>query len=282
MGLPVRIVLHAGDEARGRAAARVAFARIASLDRSMSDYRTDSELHRIQDHAGSWVRVTRDVYLVLERSIEIARASEGAFDPTVGPLVALWREARKSRAKPSDALLDEARKLVGWQHIALDSARRAVRLDRPSMRLDLGGIAKGYILQEAVRALERRGVTRVLVEAGGDIVVGEAPPGRAGWSIDVSAEADAAFRERAGRLTNAALATSGPTVQFVELDGVRHSHVVDPRTGLALTNGVLVSVIARDGAIADALATALSVAGNAGGDLLAKYADALATFELSR
>jgi thiamine biosynthesis lipoprotein len=283
MGLPVRIVLHANNVARGRDAAREAFARIASLDRSMSDYRTDSEVHRIHDHAGSWVEVSTDLYAVLERSLEIARASDGAFDPTVGPLVALWRQARTSRVKPAESALDRARTLVGWQHVAMDPARRAVRLVRSGMRLDLGGIAKGYILQEAVRTLERRGVTRVLVEAGGDIVVGDAPPGRGGWSIEVSTDADPAFRDRAGGLTNAALATSGPTVQFVEIEGVRYSHVVDPRTGLGLTNGVLARVIAPDGAVADALATALSVTERErAGRLLARYPDAIASLELGR
>ena len=128
------------------------------------------------------------------------------------------------------------------------------------MRLDLGGIAKGYILQQALGAMVPLGVTQALVEAGGDIVVGDAPPGRDGWRIDV-AGSDAVFAARAARLTNAALATSGPTAQFVEIDGVRYSHVVDPRTGMGLTNGVTARVIARDGATADALATALTVAG---------------------
>ena len=127
------------------------------------------------------------------------------------------------------------------------------------MRLDLGGIAKGYILEEALHTLRSAGVRRALIEAGGDIVVGDAPPDRDGWRIDVTG-ADREFAARAAKLTNAALATSGPTAQFVEIDGVRYSHVVDPRTGVGLTNHVTAHVIARDGATADALATALTVA----------------------
>jgi thiamine biosynthesis lipoprotein len=131
------------------------------------------------------------------------------------------------------------------------------------MRLDLGGIAKGYILQEALATLRRAGIDRALVESGGDIVVGDAPPGHDGWTIDVSA-ADPDFRQSASRLTNVALSTSGATAQFVEIDGVRYSHVVDPRTGLGVTNGLTAHVIAQDAATADALATALAVVGHQG------------------
>ncbi len=128
------------------------------------------------------------------------------------------------------------------------------------MRLDFGGIAKGYILQEALRAAAAAGVTRALLEAGGDIVVGDPPPEREGWSIDAQAS-DKPFADQAGRLRNRAIATSGPTAQFVEIDGVRYSHVIDPRRGLGLTHDVVARVIAADGATADALATAATVLG---------------------
>ncbi len=172
---------------------------------------------------------------MLERAVEIARATEGAFDPTVGPLVLLWREARQTARMPDASAIARAREAVGWRRIEFDKSKRAVRLSRPDMRLDLGGIAKGYILEEALRTLRAAGVRRALIEAGGDIVVGDAPPDRDGWRIDVIG-ADREFAARAAKLTNAALATSGPTAQFVEIDGVRYSHVVDPRTGVGLTN----------------------------------------------
>ena len=256
MGLPVRIRLYSSSEEAAGTAAAAAFARIAALDQMMSDYRPDSELRRL---GSSWSPVSRELFAVLERAIEIADATGGAFDPTVGPLVALWREARQSHRLPDASAIDTAKTLVGWRLVQLDAARPAVRLAREGVRLDLGGIAKGYIIQQALQAMIPFGVTRALVEAGGDIVVGDAPPGRDGWSIDVTGS-DAEFVARAARLTNAALATSGPTAQFVEIDGVRYSHVVDPRTGLGLTNQVTARVIAADGATADALATALTVA----------------------
>ena len=129
------------------------------------------------------------------------------------------------------------------------------------MRLDLGGIAKGYILQQGLAALDAHGVTRALLDAGGDIVAGDAPPGTAGWAIDAP-HADRTFAARAAALVRSALATSGATSQFVEIDGARYSHVIDPRTGVGITDGLVTSVIAPDGATADALATAIGVLGS--------------------
>lgn len=256
MGVPVRLVVHAGDGAAARAAARAAYARIADLDAIMSDYRAESEVRRLADVRDGWTSVSPELFEVLARALEIAQVSDGVFDPTVGPLVALWREARREGRLPDMSRLARARARVGWRAIEMDSARRAVRLARDSMRLDLGGIAKGYILHEALGALRAQGVPRALIEAGGDLVLGEAPPGKSGWTVSIAG--------RDTLLSRVAVATSGPTEQFVEIDGVRYSHVIDVRTGLgARVEGVarIVTVIADNGATADAIATALSAAG---------------------
>lgn len=275
MGLPVRLVLHAPNRSAAESAARDAFARIAELDRMMSDYRPDSELREIADKR---VRVSPELLAVLRRAVEIAEATNGAFDPTVGPLVALWRHARITRRLPEPSALQSARERSGWRQLELHPESSSIRLRVEDMRLDLGGIAKGYILQEALQILRSRGVTRALVESGGDIVVGDAPPGRAGWRIDVP-RADRGFAARAAQLTNAALSTSGPTAQFVEIDGVPYSHVIDPRTGLGLTTRITAHVIAPDGATADALATALTVLGpDAAERVLARFPRVVAAF----
>ena len=260
MGMEVRIRLHSSTEDQARAAATAAFSRMAELDRMMSDYRPDSELRRLGAAGDTWPIVSPDLFAVLERAVAIASATDGAFDPTVGPLVAVWRDARERRQLPERTAIDRARQQVGWRHLHLDPSRLSVRLGRPGMRLDLGGIAKGYIIQQGLGAMAALGVTGALVEAGGDIVVGAAPPGREGWRIAV-AGANPAFARQAARLTHAALATSGPSAQFVDIGGVRYSHVLDPRTGIGLTNYVTAHVIAADAATADALATALTVVG---------------------
>ena len=276
MGMPVRIVLYA-PAGQGPAAARRAFDRIAMLDRMMSDYRPDSELRRLQERPQEWVGVSAELLDVLTRSAAIASASGGAFDPTIGPLVGLWRRARDTGRLPDPAELERARALVGWQLVARDPARRAIRRKNAGMRLDLGGIAKGYILQEGLATLRAHGVPRALVAAGGDIVAGDPPPDARGWRIDVSG-ASAEFTARALALTNAAVATSGPTAQFAVIDGIRYSHVVDPRTGAGVTNAIVAHVIAPDGATADALATALGVVGAKGAPaLLVRFPDVVAS-----
>jgi thiamine biosynthesis lipoprotein len=306
MAMPVRLTLFAPDKVVARTAARAAFSRIASLEHAMSDYLVQGEIRAVEAAAPDWVVVSDDLFAVLERAVAISGASEGAFDPTVAPLVALWRKARSSGALPERRTLDSAMVLVGWRQLELDSDRSSVRLRVPGMRLDLGGIAKGYILQSALNALGDAGVTRAMIEAGGDIVVGDAPPGRDGWNVelrgvagildgDVGREpgsietgagtsrldsaANVNFAARAARLTHGALATSGATMQYVEIDAVRYSHVVDPRTGIGVTGAYVVHVIAGDAATADAIATALSVLGPLEGRrLLSMYPEVVASF----
>lgn len=259
MGVDARLVVYAPDHVAAENACSAAFARIAALDTIMSDYRRDSELTRLSARAGGPpARVSPDLFRVLRRAQEVSRHSGGAFDVTVGPLVALWRRARKSGVLPNPAEIERARSLVGWQKLRLDERARTVRLAVPGMKLDLGGIAKGYADDEAQRVLQEHGITRALVEMGGDIVVSGPPPGAAGWTIrvpnagDNRGPADLHFAHRA-------ISTSGDTEQFVLIGGRRYSHVVDPRTGQALTNRVQVTLIAPDGLTSDPLSTALTL-----------------------
>jgi thiamine biosynthesis lipoprotein len=260
MGVPVRMVVHASSEGVAARAARAAFARIAELDDKMSDYRPRSEVRMLSDRPGDWQTVSPDLFAVLVRAEEVSRNSGGAFDVTLGPLAQLWRETRKTRQLPDPDVLSRARSRSGAPMFEIDIEHSAVRLWVPNMRLDLGGIAKGYILQEALNTLRTNGVRAALLEAGGDVVVGDPPPGQAGWSVFV-AGGDTATLRRAKALSNVAVATSGGSEQFVEIGGVRYSHIIDPRTGLGVTGRHIVTVIAEDGALADAAATALSVLG---------------------
>jgi thiamine biosynthesis lipoprotein len=260
MGVPVRMVVHASSEGVAAGAARAAFARIAELDDKMSDYRPRSEVRMLSDRPGDWQTVSPDLFAVLVRAEEVSRNSGGAFDVTLGPLAQLWRETRKTRQLPDPDVLSRARSRSGAPMFEIDIEHSAVRLWVPNMRLDLGGIAKGYILQEALNTLRTNGVRAALLEAGGDVVVGDPPPGQAGWSVFV-AGGDTATLRRAKALSNVAVATSGGSEQFVEIGGVRYSHIIDPRTGLGVTGRHIVTVIAEDGALADAAATALSVLG---------------------
>ena len=263
MGVQVRLVLYAPDETRALDAARAAFARVAEIDRIASDYRPDSELMRLCAHAGRGpVAVSDDLYALLELSCRVSRASGGAFDITVGPLVSLWREARRTRRLPDPARLADARRLVGWRNIVLDPVRRTAELAVPGMKLDLGGIAKGYAGDCAIAVLRQHGIASALYEAGGDVVLGDAPPGRDGWTIQTMGPTGRNDGP-AVTLSRCAISMSGDAEQFVVIDGTRYSHVIDPRTGMALASRVMTVVIAPDGATSDALATTASVLSDA-------------------
>lgn len=270
MGTRFRLVFYARDRRQAERAAEAAFARVAQLDQIMSDYRETSELSAVCQLAGSgWVQVSPDLFRVLAAAQEIAQRTDGAFDVTAGPVVRLWRHARRTARFPDAERLAKARALVGYTKLQLDPRRRAVRLAVPGMQLDLGGIAKGYAADEAMKELRRFGIERALVAAGGDIVAGAPPPDAAGWKIEMLPFKPSSGAERSQLLLHeCAVSTSGDAEQFVEIDGVRYSHIVDPRTGIALVGPTSVTVIAPNGTLSDALATTASVLGPQRGSAL--------------
>lgn len=263
MGSLVRIKLYAADQAQAKTGFKAAFERIADLDQILSDYREDSELNQLcRTAVGHPVRVSEDLYRVLTAAQELARESGGAFDITLGPVIRLWRQARRDRKLPDPAALREARTRCGFRRLHLNQANRTAALDRADMQLDLGGIAKGYAADAALEVLDRLGITSALVAASGDLAFSHAPPGRRGWRIGLDSldRPDAPF-SRILELSEAAVSTSGDTEQYVELGGKRYSHIIDPSTGQALTNGFVVSVVARRGIVADSLATTICILG---------------------
>ncbi len=264
MGVPFRMVLYAPDHRTAETASKAAFQRIEELNQIMSDYEPDSELSLLSRTSGSGkaVPVSADLWKVLVCAQEFSKRSNGAFDVSVGPVISLWRKARREGKLPDASKLEVARNAVGWRFLKLNHRQRTVSLQVPNMRLDLGAIAKGYAVQEAIRTLREHGVTSCLVSGGGDMAVGDAPPGKPGWKVEVTSLNDPnAPPPRYAYIANRGLATSGDLFQFVTIDGVRYSHIVDPRTGIGLTDHSQVTVIARDGMTADALSTTLSVLG---------------------
>jgi thiamine biosynthesis lipoprotein len=275
MGVPFRVTLYAPTKAVANRAATAAFARIGKLDGILSDYNRESELMRLCRSAkpGRPVRVSEELFTVLARAAVISNRSDGAFDVSVGPLVKLWRRARRRKRLPDPDDLTAAKRAVGYGAIRMDKKKRTVELLKTGMLLDLGGIAKGYAGDEALKALRKAGVSRVLIDGGGDIVVGDPPPGKPGWRIGVAKlGAEDGLPSRYFTLKNAAVATSGDAFQAVEIGGQRYSHIVDPKTGVGLTIRSSVTVVARDGMTADVLASAVSVLGRCGGaGLMAKF-----------
>ncbi len=273
MGTTFRLIFYAAHRDSANAAAAAAFARVAVIDARLSNYLPDSELNRLCRTAGSGRRVplSDDMYHVLKAAQELALQTSGAFDVTVGPYTKLWRRARRRKQLPTAEQRERAAAAVGFQHLSLDHSTRTATLLQPHMQIDLGGIAKGYAADQARQELARLGIPRALVDASGDIALGDPPPGRPGWRIALTALDQANGSGRMLMLSQAAVATSGDAWQHVTIDGRRYSHIVDPSTGLGLTTPRTVTVIAPHAMLADSLASALSVLGPAQGIKLLKH-----------
>lgn len=274
MGLPFRLVLHADTPWRATNAAEAVWSRIAALNAVLSDYEPESELSRLSKTSGSgrWVPLGTDLARVLIAANHLSRDSNGAFDVTVGPEVTLWKRSRRQRELPSKSAIDAARKCSGWTLVELRQRddRHEAMLVRPGMRLDLGAIAKGYALEEAAIILRQKGIQSFLLAGSGDMVLGDPPPGQTGWLVEAGVfDTPDAPTRRFLSLSNTALATSGDSFQRAEIGGIRYSHIVDPRTGIGMTDHSLVTVIARSAMLADALSTAVSVLGPEAGPTLA-------------
>jgi thiamine biosynthesis lipoprotein len=267
MGGPFRIVLYAPDEAAANRAAEAAFARVDQLNAALSDYQPDTEISRLSQRtlAGPMaepVKVGDDLWHVLVRGQAIAEETGGAFDITVGPYVRLWRRARELGELPTDERLEKTRPSVGHANVRLDPKGHTAQLLAPRMRLDVGGLALGYIADQAVAAAAAAGAPSALVDAGGEISVGDPPPGKDGWVVGIQSlkNPDEVTGEYVN-IRNACVTSSGDTRRFIEIGGRRYSHIIDPRTGLGLTRRIGATVIAPDGMTADALDTAVCVLG---------------------
>ena len=263
MGTLFRIKLYAESEAQAQSAFRSAFDRVAELDSILSDYQPQSELNQLTLNAvGRPVHVGADLFRVLRTAQSIASETEGAFDVTLGPVTHLWREARKKAQLPEAEAIQRARAKCGFRKLHLQVDIQTVMVDEPGMQLDLGGIAKGYAADEAISTLRHAGINRALVAASGDLAFSDAPPDKSGWSIGIDSldSAGQPFTKTLV-LSNAAVSTSGDNEQHLDNGGLRYSHVIDPRTGMGLTNQLSVTIVAPQGIEADALTKVVSVWG---------------------
>jgi thiamine biosynthesis lipoprotein len=261
MGTIFHIELYSADSAEASKAAEAAFARAEELEQIMSAYRADSELMRLSREAATApFPVSSDLYDVLAKSLWTSELSRGVFDVSIGPLVDLWRDARKTGRLPDHGEITKTKALVDYRNIELDPARHTVFLKRAGMMLDLGAIGKGYAADQMLAVLQSQGIDHAMVVAGGEVVVGEPPPGNSGWKVDIdTADAVAGTPSCTLLLRAAAVSTSGDEHQFLDLNGHRYSHVINPITGWALEGESSTTVIARDSTTADALATAFSL-----------------------
>ncbi|MBK1818405.1 FAD:protein FMN transferase [Luteolibacter yonseiensis] len=253
------ITCYDDDAAQAKAAADAAFDAAERINQVASDYIADSELLNLSKHfPGEPVATSPLLFKLISEARGFAEKTDGRVDPTLGPFTRLWRESRRRKTLPDEATLTKAREAVGWKSLVLDPHLSTIALMKGGMRLDLGGIAKGQAADAMLAVMATHGISRCCITAGGDVRLGDAPPDDTGWKIQVHTREKET--EKSLTLANCAVSTSGELHQFIEIDGTRYSHIIDPATGLGLTRTTAATVIAPDATTSDALATACCVA----------------------
>ncbi len=259
MGVQFRFVIYAESQKVADQAFRWAANRATELDEIFSDYKSDSEAMRlVRGAVGCPIEISQDLWTLMRTSDRIRRESEGAFDITAGRLTHLWRLARKRHRLPTDSEIQDALQNVGNDGFELIEPLRII-LNSEQLRLDFGGIAKGYAADQCLAIFRDLGIESALVAASGDLALGAPPPGESGWRVGIAALDGKQISERSICLAQCGVSTSSDSLQALEYEGVRYSHIVDPRSGQAVTLHSSVTVVTDCATHADAWATALSV-----------------------
>lgn len=263
MGSPFTIIFYAADSTSANTITRECFRLVDSFNFIFSDYIDNSELSRLNNASilqPKSVTVSPALYELLVLSKEAFLKSEGAFDITIGPIIKMWRQARRLNKFPSADTIRLLLQRTGSGNMLIDSGNKTITLLKPGMQLDPGAIAKGWIAQQVINFLRTKNVYQALVNAGGDIAMSGAPPGSLGWVIGVNIpETTNELFLKNLVLQNKSVATSGDAYQFMMYKGKKYSHIINPHTGMGVTKMRNVTVIANDGATADWLATACSI-----------------------
>jgi thiamine biosynthesis lipoprotein len=261
MGSPFNVVIYSTDSAKAGKAAFGAFKMIDTLNEIYSDYLPNSELNRLcaQSGTGEWVKVSETLFSILQKSCKASKSCFGSFDITMSPVIRLWRTARREKRLPDKDSLAKAKQLVSYKFIEFNTAQKSIRLKKAGMQLDLGGIAKGETAQRVYSRLCQLGFPFALTDAGGDIVAGDVPSGVSGWRVAINLPESEELMNKQLLLRNKAVTTSGDLYQYLEINDVRYSHIIDPATGWASTNSRNVTVIANNGTNADWLTKACSI-----------------------
>lgn len=260
MGTVVQMTFYEGDRANFDNAAEAGFAEIKRLEAIFSSYKPDSDISKISQSAGGKpVKVSPEVIEVLDKALMISDLSNGAFDPTVGALGKVWGYSGERKYVPSKEELAKILPLVDYHQIIVDKANNTVGLKKNGMVLNLGGVAKGYIVSKAVEALKREGVERGIVHAGGDMTVFQKDE-KTPFTIGIQHPRESKLLGEAF-VFNGAVATSGDYERYFIKDGVRYHHILDPKTGYPANKNRSVTIIAEDPTLADGLSTAVFVMG---------------------
>jgi thiamine biosynthesis lipoprotein len=267
MGTFARVIIVAQNSAIAEKAAEDAFAAIERVDNLMSDFKDDSDIGIVNKEAFQRpVQVSDLTFEVIQRSIGFSKLSDGAFDITVGPLVALFRREKETQTAATKEEIEQAKSKTGYEKLVLDETNRTVRFTVEGMKLDLGGIAKGYGVDKAIEAVKKDGVLGAMVDIGGNIrCFGTPAKGKKTWVVgiqnpDLENEKDAGLVMKLN-ITSESISTSGDYQQFVIIDGKKYSHIIDRKTGTSKEELSSVTIITDNATDADALSTTVTVMG---------------------
>jgi thiamine biosynthesis lipoprotein len=261
MGTKAWVTIAGMSDADAERAAQAAFREMYRIESVMSTWRPSSEISRLNAGSnGAPFTVSPELSSLIDSSFFYSKATAGAFDVTVRPLVRLWGFQGGTAKLPSDAEIERAMSLVGFEKVALDPARSTITLP-PGMQIDLAGVAKGYAVDRCAAVIAELGVRNALVNIGGNIYAMGAPPGKKGWSVGVRDPKGGLETVGTLVLRDEAVATSGNYENFVEIEGKRYGHIIDPRTGRPVSRVLSVTVVAPTALASDALSTGLFVLG---------------------
>lgn len=264
MGSNLDLILYAHDEWSAAQAIAEALEELDTRSQSINNYDPSSAISRLQDlKTDEELKLPEDLANCLVASKEWYRLTEGAFDATQSKLFGIWSSARKSGTRPTELEIAQSQARATWNDIRLDIRENDSKFSYSHDRIsiDVGGLAVGYLIDCMMNRLKQAGIERAMIDAGGDIIVSGPPPDRDGWIIDIAGLTEGAPPVARLQLTNSAVTTSGDLNQFAIIDGIRYSHIVDPRSLLPVTQRRSVTVVASKGIDADAGATALAALG---------------------
>ncbi|MGI8634746.1 MAG: FAD:protein FMN transferase [Segetibacter sp.] len=261
MASPFTILLYDKDSAHATHLANDCFSMVDSFVNIFSDYIETSELSLLNASAGSgkFLPVSPALFDIISISQKACEQTKGAFDITMGPIIRLWRKARKEKKFPENTAIIEKMKSVGFKKVEIDNTASSIRLLQPGMQLDLGGIAQGYIAQKVLERLAQYNMKQALIDVSGDIATADPPPGKKGWIIGINLPESEKLQKQLLQISNISISTSGDLYQYIEHEGKKFSHIIDPKTGYGITSQKNVTVIAPDATTADWLATACSI-----------------------
>ncbi len=263
MGNRFELCLLAENQENANRGLDAAVAEIKRIEALLSTFREDSQTNEINRNAGIMpVKVDKEVFDLIFRSVKISDLTDGAFDITYGGLdTTLWNFDTKMKSLPDSETAKNMIQNIGYQKIKLDPANQTVILKDKGMRIGFGGIGKGYAADKAKWLMQQMGFKAGYVNASGDLVTWGKQAGGKDWTIGITNPEEKSENIGTVTISDLAIATSGNYEKFVVLDGKRYSHTIDPKTGLPVSGIKSVSIITRNAELADAMATPVTVLG---------------------